>query len=84
MRQEGIKVGMLRPITLWPFCEAKILQLANKVKNFLVVEMNAGQMLTDVKAAVCGKADVHFYGRLGGGVPSPEEIIEKVRQILGK
>ena len=84
MRQEGIKVGMLRPITLWPFCEAKILQLADKVKNFLVVEMNAGQMLQDVKAAVCGKADVHFYGRLGGGVPSPEEIIEKVRQILGK
>jgi len=84
LRNEGINVGMLRPITLWPFCEDKLLQLADRVKDFLVVEMNAGQMLTDVKAAVCGKANVHFYGRLGGGIPSPEEIIEKVRQILGK
>ncbi|MFH1422823.1 MAG: 3-methyl-2-oxobutanoate dehydrogenase subunit VorB [Planctomycetota bacterium] len=81
LRAKGVKIGLLRPIALWPFCEEKISQLADKIKNFLVVEMNAGQMLTDVKAAVCGKAQVDFYGRLGGGVPSPEEIIGKINKI---
>jgi len=74
---------MLRPITLWPFCYAKIAQLTKRgVKGFLVVEMNAGQMLEDVELGVKGQAPVRFYGRMGGGIPSPEEIQEKLTALI--
>ncbi|MFQ6058436.1 MAG: 3-methyl-2-oxobutanoate dehydrogenase subunit VorB [Anaerolineae bacterium] len=77
-RGKGISVGLLRPITLWPFPEERIAALAERVSSFLVVELNAGQMVEDVKLAVEGKAPVHFYGRMGGMMPMPEEILEEI------
>ncbi|MFH1847824.1 MAG: 3-methyl-2-oxobutanoate dehydrogenase subunit VorB [Candidatus Omnitrophota bacterium] len=73
-RSEGKKIGLLRPITLWPFPYKQIEQLAEKVGHLFVVEMSAGQMVEDVRLAACGKANVRFYGRTGGGVPTQEEI----------
>lgn len=73
-REKGIKVGMLRPITLFPFPVKELQELAEKVKGFLVVEMNAGQMVEDVRLAVNGKKPVAFYGRYGGIIPTPDEI----------
>ena len=80
-REAGIKVGLFRPITLSPFPEQQLKQLAARVKGMLVVEMNAGQMLDDVKLAVEGQAPVEFYGRLGGVVPFPEEILAEIRRL---
>jgi len=82
-RKNGEKVGMLRPITLWPFCYEKLAELVKRgVKGFLVVEMNAGQMLEDVELGVKGSAPVRFYGRMGGGIPSPEEIQENLTALI--
>jgi 2-oxoglutarate ferredoxin oxidoreductase subunit alpha len=80
-RKEGIRVGLLRPITLNPFPYSEITQLINRVQAFLVVEMSAGQMLKDVEKAVGGQASLEFYGRLGGIVPFPEEILSEIRRI---
>lgn len=80
-RQKGLRVGLLRPISLWPFPEKRLYELAGQVKAILVVEMNAGQMLLDVQAAVAGRAPVHFYGRMGGVVPLPDEIFEQVDKL---
>lgn len=74
-REKGIKAGLLRPITLWPFPAARLLELADRVKFMLTIELNAGQMVDDVKLAVNGKVPVAFYGRLGGMIPTPEEIV---------
>ena len=74
-REEGIKVGMLRPITLWPFPTKAIAAYADKVKGMLVTELNAGQMIEDVRLAVNGKVNVEHFGRLGGIVPDPDEIV---------
>ena len=82
MRNEGIKVGIIRPITLWPYPYEIISKVASKDVKFLVVEMNMGQMIEDVKLAVGGKAEVHFYGRTGGEIPTGKEIIQKIRSIL--
>ena len=71
----------MRPISLWPFPEERLNELAGRVKRILVVEMNAGQMLLDVRAAVAGKAPVHFYGRMGGIVPLPDEINEQIDKL---
>lgn len=80
-RAEGIRVGLLRPITLNPF-PAKILsELAERVTGFLVVEMNAGQMLEDVRRIVGGRAPVEFYGRMGGIVPLPDEVLGEIRRM---
>ena len=73
-RKEGLKVGMIRPITLWPFPSEKIKELAKKKKQFLVVEMNMGQMVDDVRLSLEGAAEVSFYGRTGGVIPTPSEI----------
>lgn len=81
-RKKGLKVGMIRPITLWPFPDKVIEDAAAKAKKFLVVEMSAGQMVEDVMLAVKGKAEVDFYGRMGGGVPSEEEIVGKIEEIV--
>ncbi len=81
LRAEGVKVGMLRPITLFPFPTTRIQELAESVDKFLVVELSNGQMVDDVRLAVNGKKPVHFYGRMGGVVPSTEEIIEQVRKL---
>jgi len=77
-RNQGIKVGMLRPISVYPFPSAKISELADKAKKFLVVEMNMGQMLRDVKLAVNGKVPVEFYGKAVGQWLGVEEIVEQV------
>ena len=82
LRNEGIKVGMLRPITLFPFPSRKLAELASGTKHVLVVEMNMGQMVEDVEAAVCGKAKVSFFGHAGGIAPSVREIEDRIRAIL--
>jgi len=81
-RAKGIKVGLLRPQTLYPYPYDAISKLADKVKGVLTVEMNAGQMVEDVRLAVNGKTKVEFYGRLGGMIPSPNEILNAIEQKL--
>ncbi|MFC2134962.1 3-methyl-2-oxobutanoate dehydrogenase subunit VorB [Bacteroidota bacterium] len=81
-RDKGLKVGVIRPITLFPFPKDVINEYASKVKGFMDVEMNAGQMIEDVKLAVNGKVPVEFYGRMGGIVPTPEEILEALEEKL--
>ncbi len=85
LREKGIKVGLLRPITLWPFPKKQIEELVNNgTKGFLSVEMSAGQMVEDVMLAVNGKVKVEHFGRLGGVVHSPEEVAEALEQkIIG-
>lgn len=80
-RAEGIPVGLFRPITLSPFPGGIIGNLAERASAFLVVEMNTGQMLDDVKMYVNGKVPVEFYGRLGGVVPFPDEILAEIRRV---
>jgi len=82
-REEGIKVGLIRPVTLWPFPEKVINEAADKAKAFISVEMSTGQMVEDVKLAVNGKAKVDFYGRTGGVIPSPDEILAKIKEVAG-
>jgi 2-oxoglutarate ferredoxin oxidoreductase subunit alpha len=74
VREEGLKVGLLRPITLWPFPAKPLKELAKKVKHFFVFEMNMGQMVEDVRLALEGNGEVHFYGRPGGVILTPLEI----------
>lgn len=81
-REEGIKVGLFRPITLWPFPEKEIAELAKTKKGFLVAELNAGQMIEDVRLAVNGETKVVHFGRLGGMVPDPEEIVNALKEEL--
>ena len=83
-REKGLKVGLLRPITLYPFPTSAIAKLAKRVQAFLTVEMNAGQMIEDVRLAVDGKRPVDFYGRMGGMIPSPEEVLMRVESIAEK
>lgn len=80
-RQKGLKVGLLRPVTVSPFPSEVIEQLAGRVSGFLVTEMNSGQMLEDVRLAVKGRVPVEFYGRLGGVVPFTEEILGEIERI---
>jgi 2-oxoglutarate/2-oxoacid ferredoxin oxidoreductase subunit alpha len=83
-REEGIKMGLFRPITLWPFPKDQISELADqdRVKLFLSVEMNVGQMVEDIRLAVNGRKPVYFYGRQGGILPTPEEILEYAKKQL--
>jgi len=81
VREEGLPVGLIRPITLWPFPTEQISSAAEDFRLFLTVEMSMGQMVEDVRLAVAGKAPVLFYGRTGGGVPSVEEIIDKLKEL---
>ena len=74
LREEGVKVGLLRPITLWPFPFRVIKEFSKKVKHFFVFEMNMGQMVEDVKLGLEGNGEVHFYGRPGGVILTPLEI----------
>lgn len=83
-REEGLKVGVLRPITLFPFPTTAIKELATKVKGFLTVEMSAGQMVDDVRLAVNGVVPVEFYGRMGGVIPAAEEIFAALKDKLIK
>ena len=81
-RNQGIKAGLLRPITLWPFPTKAIDQVVeNGAKQFLSVELNMGQMVEDVRLAVNGRAKVDFFGRTGGVIPTPEEVLEQIQQL---
>ena len=85
-RAEGIKAGMVRPITVWPF-PSKVMHDAacrEQVKGVLTVEMSAGQMVEDVRLAVDGGKPVDFYGRTGGVVPEPRDILAHIRAIAGR
>jgi 2-oxoglutarate ferredoxin oxidoreductase subunit alpha len=81
-RAKGIKVGLIRPITLFPFPTPIISKLADKVKGFMSVEMSAGQMVEDIRLAVNGRKPVEFYGRQGGMIPAPEDIVIALEQKL--
>ncbi|MDD2533432.1 MAG: 3-methyl-2-oxobutanoate dehydrogenase subunit VorB [Eubacteriales bacterium] len=84
--KEGIKVGLIRPITLWPFPSQTYAEIAAKpsVKAFLDLELNCGQMVEDVRLAVNGAKPVHFHGRTGGNLPTQHEILEHIRTLAGR
>lgn len=81
-RSKGLKVGLFRPITLFPFPEKRLEELASDVKLMLTVELNSGQMVEDVRLAVNGKVPVKFYGRMGGVMPTPEEVVKKMESLI--
>ena len=81
-REEGIKVGLFRPITLWPFPSKALAERAKAMKGILVVELNSGQMIEDVKLAVECRIPVEHFGRLGGIVPDPDEVIEALKEKI--
>lgn len=83
-KEKGIKIGLLRPITLWPFPSKEIDELADKVKGILTIEMSAGQMVEDVRLAVNGKVKVEHYGRFGGMIPSPDEVLNALEEKIIK
>jgi 2-oxoglutarate ferredoxin oxidoreductase subunit alpha len=83
-RDKGIRVGLLRPITLWPFPSKRITALAQQVEGILTVEMNAGQMVEDVRLAVEGRCPVRFYGRMGGVIPLADEILPELENIAAQ
>ena len=81
-REEGIKAGLFRPITLWPFPEKQLREAAHGKRGVLVVEINAGQMIEDVRLSVNGEEPVEHFGRLGGIVPEPDEIVKAIKEKL--
>ena len=81
-REEGIKVGLIRPITLWPFPKAPFAKAADKVKSFISVELNMGQMVEDIKLATECKKPVSLCNRTGGMIPSPDEVLESIRKAV--
>lgn len=83
-REEGLKVGLVRPITLWPFPENAVRKAATKAKSLLTVEMSMGQMVDDVRLAVNGSVPVDFFGHTGGIMPTPKEVLEKIKRIMSK
>jgi 2-oxoglutarate ferredoxin oxidoreductase subunit alpha len=84
LRDNGLKVGLFRPITLWPFPELNLRALSAKVKNFLVFEMSTGQMLDDVRLSLQGYAKIDFHGRPGGAVPTPSELANVIARNYDK
>ena len=83
-RAEGLRVGLFRPISLWPFPEPQLRDLAARMRGVLVVELSAGQMVEDVRLAVEGRCPVTFHGRTGGMVPSPDEVVAALRDLDAK
>lgn len=81
-REKGLKVGLIRPITLWPFPTDTLRKAAGHVKDMLVVEMSMGQMVDDVKLAIDCRVPVHFYGRTGGMIPTPAEVLHEIEKLL--
>lgn len=79
-RAAGLKIGLLRPITLWPFPTKQIAALSERVKGMLVVELNAGQMIEDVRLAVEGRIPVYHFGRMGGMIPNPTEVLDALKK----
>jgi len=84
LRSNGLNIGLFRPITLWPFPEVQLRELAAKVRKYLVFEMSTGQMLDDVRLALQGYADIEFHGRPGGAVPTPAELANVVAKIYAR
>ncbi|MDP4223603.1 MAG: 3-methyl-2-oxobutanoate dehydrogenase subunit VorB [Bacteroidota bacterium] len=82
-RNQGIKAGLLRPITLFPFPSAQLNKRADMVKMMLAVEMSAGQMVEDVMLSVNGKVPVYYYGRMGGMIPTPDEVVDNLKTRIG-
>ena len=82
LRDKGVKVGLIRPITLWPFPKSVLLKAAGKVKAFLSVELNMGQMIEDVKLAIECKKPVYLCNRAGGIIPSPDEVVAKLLSVI--
>lgn len=82
-REEGLKVGLVRPITLWPFPDEMVNRACAQAKAVLCVEMNMGQMIDDVRLAISCSKPVHFFGRTGGVIPRPAEILREIHKILG-
>jgi len=80
-REMGLKVGLLRPITLWPFPDRAIREMSRLVKDFMVFEMNTGQMIDDVRLSLEGRSNVHFYGRPGGIIPTPDEVGKAISSL---
>jgi 2-oxoglutarate ferredoxin oxidoreductase subunit alpha len=83
-RAGGIRVGLLRPVTLYPYPSGPVARLASRVRGVLTVEMNAGQMVEDVRLAVNGRVPVSFYGRMGGIVPSPDEVVGALESLMAE
>ncbi|MCD6436608.1 MAG: 3-methyl-2-oxobutanoate dehydrogenase subunit VorB [Clostridiales bacterium] len=83
LKEEGIEVGLIRPITVWPFPEKAFVELPKTAKTFLSVEMSMGQMIDDIKIVSNGRLPVEFYGRAGGMIPTPAGIIGKIKEIVG-
>jgi len=83
-RKEGMKVGVVRPITVWPFPKEVFFDLADRVKNFLVVEMSLGQYIEDVQLSILGKAKIDLHARPAGGIPTAEEVFELIKKIMGQ
>ena len=81
LREEGIKAGLLRPITLFPFPEKRLLELSTKVRSMMSIELNSGQMVSDVRLAVSGNCPVGFYGRQGGNIYSPDEVADAFKKF---
>ncbi len=81
VRAEGLKVGLMRPITLWPFPDEPLKELAKNIKQFLVFEMNMGQMVEDVQLSLAGQGEVSFYGRPGGVIPTPSEVARVISRL---
>jgi 2-oxoglutarate ferredoxin oxidoreductase subunit alpha len=81
-RKEGLRIGLFRPITLWPFPYEPLRKLSERVPVLLTVELSAGQMWEDVRLAVEGRAQTPFYGELGGVVPTPDEILSEVKKYV--
>jgi len=83
-REKGIKVGLFRPITLWPFPERQLMRLSQRLHGILTVELSSGQMVEDVRLAVEGRCPVAFHGRMGGMVPTPDEVLGALKALRGR
>jgi 2-oxoglutarate ferredoxin oxidoreductase subunit alpha len=81
LREKGLKVGLFRPVTLWPFPAKPLVEASLNINDFLVFEMSTGQMVEDVKLSLEGRSKIHFYGRPGGIISTPQEIAEKIQEI---
>ena len=81
-RRDGLKIGFVRPVTLWPFPKSIFQELGDKVEKFLVVEMSLGQYVEDVRLSLNGKSEVYLHKRPAGGIPTGEEVLELTRKIL--
>ena len=81
LREKGINAGLFRPITLWPFPNDRLRELRTKTKQFVVFELSNGQMVDDVRLFVKDHAKVDFYGRMGGVIPTPDELVQKVEEF---